>query len=155
MLFDVADGEAGLEKAMYRLCAEANKAIEGGYTILILSDRGIDKDHAPIPALLAMSGLHHHLIREGTRTKVGIALETGEPREVHHFCLLIGYGAQAINPYMAYESLADMIAEKQLTDIAYRDAVEGYVKSADQRRGQSHGKNGYLHHQVLSGCSNF
>ena len=77
-----------------------------------------------------MSGLHHHLIREGTRTKVGIALETGEPREVHHFCLLIGYGAQAINPYMAYESLADMIAEKQLTDIAYRDAVKGYVKSA-------------------------
>ena len=130
MLFDVADGEAGLEKAMHRLCAEADKAIEDGYTILILSDRGIDKDHAPIPALLAMSGLHHHLIREGTRTKVGIALETGEPREVHHFCLLIGYGAQAINPYMAYESLADMIAEKQLTDIAYRDAVKGYVKSA-------------------------
>ena len=130
MLFDVADGEAGLEKAMHRLCAEADKAIENGYTILILSDRGVDKDHAPIPALLAMSGLHHHLIREGTRTKVGIALETGEPREVHHFCLLIGYGAQAINPYMAYESLADMIAEKQLTDIAYRDAVKGYVKSA-------------------------
>ena len=130
MLFNVADGEAGLEKALHRLCAEADKAIEDGYTILILSDRGIDKDHAPIPALLAMSGLHHHLIREGTRTKVGIALETGEPREVHHFCLLIGYGAQAINPYMAYESLADMIAEKQLTDIAYRDAVKGYVKSA-------------------------
>ena len=128
MLFDVADG--GLEKAIDQLCAEADKAIDAGDTILILSDRGIDQNRAPIPALLAMSGLHHHLIREGKRTKVGIALETGEPREVHHFCLLIGYGAQAINPYMAYESLADMIGEKQLTDISYADAVKGYVKSA-------------------------
>ena len=130
MLFNVGDGEAGLEKAMDKLCATADKAINDGYTILILSDRGVDKNHVPIPALLAMGGLHHHLIREGTRTKVGIALETGEPREVHHFCLLIGYGAQGINPYMAYESLADMINEKQLTDISYTDAVKGYIKSA-------------------------
>ncbi len=128
MLFDVADGD--LEKAMGKLCSDADKAIEDGYTILILSDRGVDRNRAPIPALLAMSGLHHHLIREGKRTQTGIALETGEPREVHHFCLLIGYGAQAINPYMAFESLADMINEGQLTDISYRDAVKGYVKSA-------------------------
>ena len=128
MLFDAADGD--LEKAIDELYAKADNAIDAGYTILILSDRGVDEKHAPIPALLAMSGLHHHLIREGKRTKVGIALETGEPREVHHFCLLIGYGAQAINPYMAYESLADMINEKQLTDISYPDAVKGYVKSA-------------------------
>ncbi|MDP6039883.1 MAG: glutamate synthase large subunit, partial [Candidatus Latescibacteria bacterium] len=130
MLFDVANGEAGVEKALDKLFATADSAIEDGYTILILSDRGVNKDHAPIPALLAMGGLHHHLIREGKRTKVGIALETGEPREVHHFCLLIGYGAQAVNPYMAYESLADMINEKQLTDISYKDAVKGYIKSA-------------------------
>lgn len=128
MLFDAKTGD--LEKAMDDLFAAADKAIDEGYTILILSDRGVDQDHAAIPALLAMAGLHHYLIREGKRTKVGIALESGEPREVHHFCLLIGYGAQAINPYMAFESLADMIAEGQLTGISYKDAVKGYIKSA-------------------------
>lgn len=128
MLFDAKTGD--LEKALNDLFAAADKAIDDGYSILILSDRDMDQNNAPIPALLAMAGLHHHLIREGKRTKVGIALETGEPREVHHYCLLIGYGAQAINPYMAYESLADMIAEGQLTDITYQDAVKGYIKSA-------------------------
>ncbi|MDA0710348.1 MAG: glutamate synthase large subunit, partial [bacterium] len=128
MLFDAKTSD--LEKAMNDLFAAADKAIEEGYTILILSDRGLDENNAPIPALLAMAGLHHYLIREGKRTKVGIAIESGEPREVHHFCLLIGYGAQAINPYMAFESLADMIAEGQLDDIAYKDAVKGYIKSA-------------------------
>ena len=115
---------------MDRLFEAADRAIEDGYTIIILSDRGVDEKSAPIPALLAVAGLHHHLIREGTRAKVGIALESGEPREVHHFCLLIGYGVQAVNPYMAFESLADMIAEGQLTDIEYKDAVKGYIKSA-------------------------
>jgi len=128
MLFDAKTGD--LEKAMDDLFAAADKAIDDGYTILILSDRNEDQDHAPIPALLAMAGLHHYLIREGKRTKVGIAIESGEPREVHHFCLLIGYGAQAINPYMAFESLADMIFEGQLPDISYKDAVKGYIKSA-------------------------
>ena len=130
ILFNVADGEGGLEKAMDELFEAADRAIEEGYTIIILSDRGVDERSAPIPALLAVSGLHHHLIRRGTRTKVGIALESGEPREVHHFCLLTGYGVQAVNPYMAFESLADMIAEGQLTDIEYQDAVKGYIKSA-------------------------
>ena len=130
ILFNVADGEGGLEKAMDELFTAANRAIAEGHTIIILSDRGVDANSAPIPALLAVSGLHHHLIRCGTRTKVGIALESGEPREVHHFCLLIGYGVQAVNPYMAFESLADMIAEGQLTDIGYKDAVKGYIKSA-------------------------
>ncbi len=130
ILFNVADGEGGLEKAMDGLFEAADRAIEDGYTIIILSDRGVDEESAPIPALLAVAGLHHHLIRCGTRTKVGIALESGEPREVHHFCLLTGYGVQAVNPYMAFESLADMIAEGQLTDIGYQDAVKGYIKSA-------------------------
>ena len=130
ILFNVADGESGLETAMDELFAAADRAIDEGYTIVILSDRGVDEKSAPIPALLAVSGLHHHLIRCGTRTKVGIALESGEPREVHHFCLLTGYGVQAVNPYMAFESLADMIAEGQLTDIGYKDAVKGYIKSA-------------------------
>ena len=122
--------ENGLEKALDELFTAADQAIEDGHNILILSDRGLEQDHVPIPALLASSGLHHHLIRKGTRAKVGIALESGEPREVHHFCLLIGYGVQAINPYMAFESLADMIQEGQLTDITYYDAVKGYIKSA-------------------------
>ena len=123
--------EAGhnLERALDQLFAAADQAIEDGYTILILSDRELDGNRVPIPALLAVSGLHHHLIRQGTRTQVGIALESGEPREVHHFCLLIGYGLQAVNPYLAFESLADMIQQGQLTDIEYSEAVKGYIKS--------------------------
>ena len=122
--------ESSLEQAMEDLFVAANKAIANGATILVLSDRGHDQDNVPIPALLAVAGLHHHLIRQGTRSQTGIALESGEPREVHHFCVLIGYGVQAVNPYLAFESLADMISEGQLTDIEYRDSVKGYIKSA-------------------------
>ena len=125
ILFD-AGGEESLAEAMDRLFAAADGAIEFGANILILSDRNIDPSNAPIPALLAVSGLHHHLIRSGSRTKVGLVLESGEPREVHHFCLLIGYGAQAINAYMAYESLDDMIREGMIEGIDYDKAVYGY-----------------------------
>src|SRR5712691_3700594 len=99
ILFEVAQGTAGLEKAMDDLCRKVSQAIQDGYNVVVLSDRGVNKDCAPIPSLLAVSGVHHHLIREGTRTRVGLVLETGEPREVHHYALLIGYGAGAINPY--------------------------------------------------------
>ena len=85
IVYRVKDGGAGLEKAMDGLCAQASKAIADGNNIIILSDRGIDRENAAIPALLAVAGVHHHLIREGTRTQVGLVLETGEPREVHHF----------------------------------------------------------------------
>jgi glutamate synthase (ferredoxin) len=129
ILFKVADGTAGLQRALDDLCTAADQAIENGETILILSDRGFDREHAPIPALLASSGLHHHLIRKGSRTKVGLVLESGEPREVHHFCLLLGYGVPAINPYMAYECLNDMIGEGMLKDITYEEAVKGYNKA--------------------------
>ena len=96
--------------ARWKICSKRRmQAIADGATILILSDKGVDRAHAPIPALLATAGLHHHLIRAGTRTRVGLVLESGEPREVHHFCLLLGYGAQAINPYLVYECLNDMI----------------------------------------------
>src|SRR5262249_51982947 len=88
--------------------------------------------HAPIPALLAVSGLHHHLIREGTRTKVGLVLETGEPREVHHFALLIGYGAGAVNPYLAFESLDDMIRQGQLNGLSPEQAVKNYSKAINK-----------------------
>ncbi len=129
ILFNPSDGKAGLERALSELCKGADQAIDDGTTILILSDKGVDRTHAPIPALLACSGLHHHLIGSGTRTRVGLVLESGEPREVHHFCLLLGYGAQAINPYLVYECLNDMIQEGLLKDITYLDAVKGYDKA--------------------------
>jgi glutamate synthase (NADPH) large chain len=87
------------------LCKRASWAIEAGYSLLILSDRGVSPESAPIPALLALTAVHHHLIREGTRTRVALIVESGEPREVMHFCLLIGYGASAVNPYLAIETL--------------------------------------------------
>jgi glutamate synthase domain-containing protein 2/glutamate synthase domain-containing protein 1/glutamate synthase domain-containing protein 3 len=133
MLFSVADGEAGLEKAVEELCARAAAAVKEGATILILSDRGLDKDNAPIPALLATAAVHHHLIREGTRTQCGLVIETGEAREVHHFCLLIGYGAGAINPYLAFETIADLHKEGLLPkDLALEKAKYNYVKAANK-----------------------
>src|SRR5262249_14709133 len=97
ILYPVQEGKEGLERALEELFAQASQAVAARHDFIILSDRGVDRDSAPIPALLAVAGLHHHLIREGTRAKVGLVLESGEPREVHHFCLLIGYGAGAIN----------------------------------------------------------
>jgi glutamate synthase (ferredoxin) len=129
MLFKVADGVAGLEQGLHELFAAADRAIAAGATILILSDKGVNRISAPLPALLATSGLHHHLIRAGSRLRVGLVLESGEPREVHHFCLLIGYGAQAINPYLAYETLHDMINESMLKGLTYETALKGYIKA--------------------------
>src|SRR5207237_4730673 len=120
----------GLETAMSNLCDEASRAIETGVNVIILSDRGIHKEHAAIPALLAVAGLHHHLIREGTRTRVGLVLESGEPREVHHFSLLIGYGAGAINPYLAFETLDDLIRLGLLKGVDHKTACKNYVKAA-------------------------
>ncbi len=114
---------------MAALYAKADRAIQEGVNILILSDRGIDAENAPLPALLAVSGLHHHLIRNGTRTRVGLVLESGEPREVHHFALLIGYGCSAINPYLAFETLDDMIRQGLLKDIDHKTACKNYVKA--------------------------
>ena len=133
MLFDVAEGEAGLETALDRLCQDAAAAVEGGASILILSDRGVDKDRAPIPSLLATSAVHHHLIRRGTRTQCGLVVETGEAREVHHFCLLIGYGAGAINPYVAFETIADMDREGMLpANVSLDQAKKNYIKAANK-----------------------
>jgi len=129
ILFNPHEGKAALERALEELCKAADQAIADGATILILSDKGVDRTQAPIPALLATSGLHHHLIRAGTRIRVGLVLESGEPREVHHFCLLLGYGAQAINPYLVYECLNDMIHEGMLPNVSYKDAVKGYDKA--------------------------
>ncbi|HZO85894.1 MAG TPA: glutamate synthase central domain-containing protein, partial [Verrucomicrobiae bacterium] len=116
------NAEQNLKEAMDDLCATADRAIANGVNVIVLSDRGIDREHAPIPAMLAASGLHHHLIRQGTRTRVGLVLESGEPREVHHFSLLIGYGCSAINPYLVFETLEDMIREQMLPNIDHHKA---------------------------------
>jgi glutamate synthase (NADPH) large chain len=128
-LYPVAEGGEGLRIALDELRRRVSDAIEGGANIIVLSDRGSTREMAPIPALLATSAVHHQLIREKTRTQVGLVVETGEAREVHHMCLLIGYGAAAINPYLAFETLEDLIAEgmTELTDT--RRAVKNYVKA--------------------------
>jgi glutamate synthase (ferredoxin) len=129
IVFDPKAGVNGLEAAMKSIDAQADQAIADGVSILILSDRGINHDNAPIPALLAVSGLHHHLIREGTRTRVGIVLESGEPREVHHYATLIGYGCCAINPYLSFATIQDMIHEGLLVKIDAKTACKNYIKA--------------------------
>jgi len=130
MVFPASEGAAGMEAALEAIFAGATKAVEEGANILILSDRGVDEDHAPIPSLLACSGLHHHLVREGLRSRVGLVVETGDAREVHHFCLLLGYGAGSINPYVAFESLDDMIRQGVMSvDMTHDKAVKNYIKA--------------------------
>src|SRR5215467_7561766 len=132
MVFNAEEDGEGLRAAMEHLCELARKAIEAGAGILILSDRAIDKDHAPIPSLLATSGLHHYLVREGLRTRATLIVECGDAREVHHYCLLIGYGASAINPYLAFETLDDMIRQNMLSGMDHRKAVNYYIKAVNK-----------------------
>lgn len=130
MLFKADNGEQGMKRALDEIFSDASNAIKEGANILILSDRGVSRKYAAIPALLAVSGLHHHLIREGTRTKVSIIVESGEPREVHHFALLIGYGASAINPYLAYETIDGMVKEGMLKESHLKYGSKKYTKAA-------------------------
>jgi len=129
-VFMKKDGNAGLEKAFEAMCAKADKAIEEGISILILSDRDICAKEVPIPSLLACAGLHHHLIRQGTRLKVSIVVETGEARELHHFAVLIGYGANAVNPYLAFETIEAMLKDEkfQLT-LSFKEAEKNFLKA--------------------------
>ncbi len=129
MLFD-AKAEAGsMKTALDRLCQEASKAISDGCSIIILSDRGTDAQNAPIPSLLATAAVHHSLIREGTRTKAGLVVESGEPREVQHFALLAGYGAGAVNPYLALETVRQMAEMGELNGTNPDYAAENFVKA--------------------------
>jgi glutamate synthase (ferredoxin) len=132
ILFRADEGAEGLERALAALCRHASAAIARGYEFIILSDRATDRNNAPIPALLAIAGVHHHLIRQGTRTHVSLVLETCEPREVHHFALLIGYGAGAINPYLAFETLEDLIDQGQLAGVDKQKAVKNYIKAVNK-----------------------
>jgi glutamate synthase domain-containing protein 2/glutamate synthase domain-containing protein 1/glutamate synthase domain-containing protein 3 len=132
MLYRVADGATGLARAIEELEARASEAIRDGNNILILSDRGVSPELAAIPSLLATAAVHHHLVREGTRTRCGLVVETGDAREVHHACLLIGYGAGAVNPWVAFETLDDMIREGLLTAIDHKKAVKNYIKALNK-----------------------
>jgi len=129
-VFDKKDGKEGLEKAFKNLCIKADRAIAKGYGILILSDRGISAKKVPLPSLIACAGLHHHLIRQGTRTKVSLVIETGEARELHHFAVLIGYGANGVNPYLAFETIEAMLKDDQYAlTMAFKDAEKNFLKA--------------------------
>ncbi|MBI3777160.1 MAG: glutamate synthase subunit alpha, partial [Gammaproteobacteria bacterium] len=126
-----AQGAGGMAPALDRLCADAEQAVRDGGNIIILSDRSMDAAHVAIPALLATSAVHHHLIRTGLRTSTGLVIETGAAREVHHFAMLAGYGAEAIHPYLAFETLAEMRAYLP-ANISHKDACKNYIKSVSK-----------------------
>lgn len=130
MLFPPESGSVGLERAMDDLCQRASTAVADGHTLIVLSDRGVNRTNAPIPSLLATAGVHHHLVREGTRTQCALIIESGEAREVHHMALLLGYGAAAINPYLAFETIKELIVEDALGDLDFPTAVRSYITAS-------------------------
>ena len=132
LLYNPNEGGQGLERAMDALCQKASQAVAAGYGILILSDRGVDATQAPIPSLLATAGVHHHLVREGSRTKCGLLIESGDAREVHHVALLLGYGAGAVNPYLAFETLHDLVRQGLLPNVSDAQAVSQYLKALNK-----------------------
>ncbi|MGB7432474.1 MAG: glutamate synthase central domain-containing protein, partial [Ahrensia sp.] len=128
--YEAENGVDGMAQALVKLCERAEKAVRKGFNIIILSDRDIGPDRIAIPALLATAAVHHHLIRKGLRTSVGLVVESGEPREVHHFCCLAGYGAEAINPYLAFDTLQDMHSNGEFPpEVDKHDVVARYIKS--------------------------
>lgn len=129
--WDADDGVSGLESAVQRLQEQAETAVNDGYNILILSDRAMSAKRIPIPALLACSAVHHHLIRKGLRTETGLVIETGEAREVHHMCVLAGYGAEAINPYLAFETIQNRLDELPEGTTAEK-ASANYIKALNK-----------------------
>jgi glutamate synthase domain-containing protein 2/glutamate synthase domain-containing protein 1/glutamate synthase domain-containing protein 3 len=130
-LFPVAEGPEGLERRLDDLCKEAEQALDEGATLLVLSDRGVCREYAAMPSLLAVGGVHHHLVRQHRRTECGLIVESGEPREVHHFCLLTGYGAGAVNPYLAFETLEELVRQEVLVEQYPGEAIKKYVKAVE------------------------
>lgn len=128
-LYDIEKGYNGLEDALEAILAQTSKEADNGANIIILSDRGVDKDHAPIPALLACSYVNSGLQKLGKRNKLSIIVESAEPREVHHFCLLFGFGASAINPYLVNEIIGEQIEEHDITEYTFSEAIENYNKA--------------------------
>src|SRR5262249_34818070 len=132
VLATTAGGGAGLGRPPGTGAASASRATAAGYNILILSDRGVTETLAPVPSLLATAAVHHRLVRRGERTRCGLVVETGDAREVHHMCLLIGYGAGAVNPWVAFETLDDLIRQGVLTDVDHAKAVKNYIKALNK-----------------------
>ncbi len=130
LLYPVSGGGRAMEKALADLFVKAREAVAVGANILILSDRGVDKDHMAIPALLASAGLHNDLIAAKIRPDVGIILESGEPREIHHFASLIGFGVTAINPYLALETVEDLAKKNKLHGKEPKAALKNYMTAA-------------------------
>ncbi|WP_428118411.1 glutamate synthase large subunit [Candidatus Poriferisodalis sp.] len=131
-LYAVADGGAGMERAISDVCTRVDEAIAQGARIIVLSDRYSDAEHAPIPSLLLTGAVHHHLVRNKTRTEVGLVTECGDAREVHHMALLLGYGASAVNPYLAFESVDDMVGNGVITEVDQRAAKRNYIKACSK-----------------------
>jgi len=135
-VFRVEGGAKELQRSLDALCRRASQAIRDGYTLLILSDRGLDEEDAPIPSLLALTAVHNHLVRERTRTQVALIIESGEPREVMHFALLIGYGASAINPYLAIETLEHAAQQGRLVSstgpVTFETGLKNFKKSVNK-----------------------
>ena len=132
LLYDPDGGSAGFESALDELCRKASEAVAAGYNILILSDRGQGPWKAALPSLIATAGVHHHLVRDGTRTRCGLVVECGGAREVHHVSLLLGYGAGVVNPYLAFETIDDMIRQGILTNVTREDATARYIKALNK-----------------------
>ena len=138
--YPVAGGAEGLARALDEVCAAADDAVDAGHAFIVLSDRAISDQRAAIPAALVTAGVHHHLVRNGRRVRVGLVVESGEPREVHHFAVLLGYGAGAVNPYLAFETLDDMLKQGILREVAgtgdgetaHDAAVRNYIKAVNK-----------------------
>jgi len=134
-VYPVDEGGSGLRAAIQNIRALASKAIEDGRNLIVLSDRGSSASHAPIPALLATAAVHHHLVREKTRSQVSLIIETGEMREIHHLCLLLGYGANAVNPYLVFETITDLVERQELEidqKLTVEEAHQNFVKACDK-----------------------
>jgi glutamate synthase (NADPH/NADH) large chain len=154
MCYPAKEGPDGMESALARLCAEAQKAVEDGHNILIISDRNVDQDHVAIPALLATGAVHHHLIRAGLRTESGLVVETGEARQVHDFCLLAGYGAEAVNPYLAFDTITD-IKDQLPKDVSLGEAYKRFIKAVDKGMLKVMSKMGISTYQSYCGAQIF
>ena len=131
-LYDRESGQGALKRALDDLRIRASKAIEDGYSIIVLAERGADSRWGPIPSLLTVSAVHHHLIREGTRTKAGLVMESGDAREVHHFALLVGYGAGAVNPYLALDTVKDLAETGQINGTDSEYAQTNFIKANEK-----------------------
>jgi glutamate synthase (NADPH/NADH) large chain len=148
------EGAAGLERALERLCREATDAVLADKNILILSDRAVSAERIPIPAALATAAVHHHLIRQGLRMQTGLVIETGEAREVHHFCVLAGYGAEAVNPYLAFETLEEIRVRNNMSLSAY-EVRKNYIKAVGKGMLKVMSKMGISTYQSYCGAQIF